>query len=882
MKKILILVASMAIASLAATDWNNIPTLTMVKPTLSYRGNAFSNDGVPGYAYAAATVYYDGKFHQFFCSQGMATDSTFYHPDKASYFTVRPDVDNFKSGYWDFIRYRTSQNGQTYTGAHVVLTPTKGLGEKSGTETCTCDPAVIKHGSYWYLYYTGAKKGLGTVVYVARSKNIQGPYDRLTEDYTWERWPKNPMPILKLDPTTDGNAYNSYGVGQLSVVKKTDKNGISTFHFWFTVAPDKKTWTYKYMTSSTPFPKATEPWVSKKWTSIALDGTKALINCHWSTETGERIFSCYKKNDGHAFVNCNVIKIGTDSTLACYDAQGRRNDNLIGPQNFTNFNGLGWYKDFGEVRWNPSANVYELWITSVNADALSEGGLNNYILKYTSTDGINWKPNGKIGPYNFMHNVGVSGDENGWVKDGRSIVTFSVPSNGGLAATKYPSTGPFDLYQIMVGSFQPSTLSANENFADTIPSKSKPSKNLEVVNGDFDGDGITDLGVVDRATSKWYIRSSKTGKQGTPFVPWGKKLDSLTSASTILVADYDGDGITDLAFINKSTGKWFITSSRTKSYFVDANSYQVKGKVYNKTDFPWTSTCIPLTGDYDGDGKADIGFFKPSTGEWYIYKSSSGSLVRKVFSTMKSGVPVEGDYDGDGITDYATYNKSNGKWNIIASQTGAYLKYNWGPTYADEYQNFVWGGPDYTSIAGNFDGDGKADLTLICPSSKIWIHKSWRHAPQNVPFKDMSASSQYFVGDYDGDGISDEGVFNKSTRKLYIHSSLKNSIGFSGVKVNNLYSFSSKNYLAKTNAFDEENYDNNINFAQAPNLKVSINGDLVNVSGLIPGDQVVVYNMMGQTIVNKIVHNSETSFAKPKTGMYIIKSGAQMTNFSIK
>ena len=111
---------------------------------------------------------------------------------------------------------------------------------------------------------------------------------------------------------------------------------------------------------------------------------------------------------------------------------------------------------------------------------------------------------------------------------------------------------------------------------------------------------------------------------------------------------------------------------------------------------------IPVAGDYDGDGRADIAVYR--NGLWIISKSSDSWVLFQQFG-LAGDKPTPGDYSGDGRVDLAVYR--NGIWYILKSRTGS-------------FSATAFGLAEDIPQPGDYDGDGKTDVAVFRPSSSVW------------------------------------------------------------------------------------------------------------------------------------------------------------------
>jgi hypothetical protein len=359
--------------------------------------------------------------------------------------------------------------------------------------------------------------------------------------------------------------------------------------------------------------------------------------------------------------------------------------------------------------------------------------------------------------FGFRGVVPVPGDYDG---DGVADPAYFTPSTGSWSilqsspsqtvatsvgqAGDIPVVADFDAdRKIDCAVFRPSTgvwyisLSAGGNYSRQFGLPGDIPVPLDVT-----GDGRAELRVWRPSTGMWFSFNRSTSQSST--LQYGLAGDVPIMALPVLAGsrsdDADGDRRADVTIFRPSTGEWFTRQSATGYGTFTIQPWGLEGD-------------IPVPGDYDGDRRANPAVYRPATGEWFV-RRFDGTMLRRAWG-LADDVPVPADYDGDGRTDMAVYRPSSGEWFILTSASD----------YAT-YWILVWGMPGDRPLTGDVDGDGRADVTVYRPSTGDWfvaasaggyLVRQWG-SPGAVPV----------ARDFDGDGRADLAVYWPSTGEWFV------------------------------------------------------------------------------------------------------------------
>jgi protocatechuate 3,4-dioxygenase beta subunit len=251
------------------------------------------------------------------------------------------------------------------------------------------------------------------------------------------------------------------------------------------------------------------------------------------------------------------------------------------------------------------------------------------------------------------------------------------------------------------------------------------------VTGDFNGDGVTDIGVY--IDGQWFLDLNGNGRwdEGDLWAKLGGQYDLPVTG------DWDADGKTDIGiygpawtrdpwaisrepglpdadnFPNHAPRKYKNMPPKTEDATNGARILRRTARGKSRADlidhvFHYGEPGdVPLSGDWNGDGIKQIGVFHD--GQWYLDLDGDGKFTEKdamfVFG-QKGDIPVVGDFNGDGVDVVGVYR--NGKWFIDTNN-------NRRLDATDKV--FELGGAGDKPVVGDWNDDGRDDPGVYHPAA---------------------------------------------------------------------------------------------------------------------------------------------------------------------
>jgi hypothetical protein len=338
-------------------------------------------------------------------------------------------------------------------------------------------------------------------------------------------------------------------------------------------------------------------------------------------------------------------------------------------------------------------------------------------------------------------------------------VSSSDPSEGAVStATLTFTSSNWNVPQTVTVTGQPDGV-ADGNVAYTIDLG--PSSSLDpnydglshsVAATNFDSTPVDKVGIFRGLPRRWTLDAFNDGV----YTPDRDRRYTKLGAGQTIVGDWDGDGYDDLGLFRPDTG--------TFTLFVNGGVFKtitrLDGKVGGR----------PLVGDWNGVPGDEVGLFRGLTGTFVLDADGDGvsndpdDRVGAMLDGQVGGVPLVGNWDGLGGEEVGLYRPLTGTFTL--DRDGDLASNDASDTVIARLAGKVGG----KALVGDWDGDGDADVGLFSGLTGQWFldTNGDPQAERTITKLDGAVGGRAVVGDFNGDGMTDCGLFRPLTGKWTI------------------------------------------------------------------------------------------------------------------
>jgi hypothetical protein len=347
-------------------------------------------------------------------------------------------------------------------------------------------------------------------------------------------------------------------------------------------------------------------------------------------------------------------------------------------------------------------------------------------------------PSGAGGKVTFYDGVTILGQST--LVAGRAALTTSFLPFGPRVLRAYYSGDAS--HPASLSATLPETVHALQQNGPSIGgSYNADTQPVSIAVGDFNGDGIPDMVVANSLSDD--ISVLLGNGDGT----FGDPANYTLTANSVVVGDFNGDGNADLAV---AFGGDFLSVLLGNG----DGTFQSPVNLAVGSSGPGTISSSVVVGDFNGDGIADLAvassnFYSGSAGNYVSVLLGNGdgtfqTAVNTAAGKYTSAVAV-GDFNGDGVADLAFVGPGTSVAVLLGSGDGTF----------QTPANYAIGSYASSLAVGDFNGDGKADLAVGSRSGVSLLLGNGDGTFQTPMSLAIGVAVSVAVGDFNGDGKAD-------------------------------------------------------------------------------------------------------------------------------
>jgi Leucine-rich repeat (LRR) protein len=222
--------------------------------------------------------------------------------------------------------------------------------------------------------------------------------------------------------------------------------------------------------------------------------------------------------------------------------------------------------------------------------------------------------------------------------------------------------------------------------------------------GDWNGDGKDQIGIYRPSKRKFLLDMDGDGL-------WDPQVDRRTYFGVVgdepIIGDWNGDGKDQIGIYRPDKSVFRLD--------MDGNGVW-NGAVVDKWSRFGSVGDVPITGDWNGDGKDQIGIYRPSNRRFVLDMDGDGlwnpQVDRKTCFGSVGDVPIIGDWNGDGKDQIGIYRPSNRRFVLDMDGDGLWDR--------QVDRKTCFGSVGDVPIIGDWNGDGKDQIGIYRPSKSIF------------------------------------------------------------------------------------------------------------------------------------------------------------------